>query len=148
VKLYWDASAFITMVENGGVLSERLGTLLEFAIDEEISIVTNELTLAELLVRPLREANEDRVYVYRDLIKAAGGIDVRSVSRDILLMTAQIRADHPTIKLPDAVHVATAETSGCEDFLSGDLRLPVRPSYQRIHLDLLSLDELIARSRG
>lgn len=145
VKLYWDTNAFITLVENGGAISDRLGELLERAFDEEISIVTSELTLAELLVRPLREDNAERVYVYRDLFEAAGNVDARSISRDVLLATAQIRADHPSVKLPDAIHIATAELARCSHFLSGDLRLPVRPAFNRVDLDITLLDQLLAQ---
>lgn len=145
MKCYWDANAFITLVENGGAISERLGELLERAFDEEITIVTSELTLAELLVRPLRDGNAERVYVYRDLLAATGTIDARPVSLDVLVATAQIRADHPSVKLPDAIHLATAEITRCMYFLSADLRLPVRPAFNRIDLELASLDQLLAQ---
>lgn len=145
VRLYWDANAFITLVENGGPVSERLGELLERAFDEEITIVTSELTLAELLVRPLREDNADRVYVYRDLLEAVGTIEALSISRDVLLATAQIRADHRSVRLPDAIHIATAEIARCSHFLSGDLRLPVRPAFNKVDLDIALLDQLLAQ---
>lgn len=144
MRLYWDANAFITLVENGGAISERLGELLERAFDQEIAIVTSELTLAELLVRPLREGNAERVYVYRDLLDAEGTVEALPVGRELLLSTAQIRADHPAVKLPDAIHIASAELSRCRYFLSADLRLPVRPAFNRVDLDLASLDQLLA----
>ena len=144
MRLYWDANAFITLVENGGAISERLGELLERAAGAEIAIVTSELTLAELLVRPLREGNAERVNVYRDLLAAAGTVETLPISRKLLISTAQIRADHPTAKLPDAIHIASAELSHCGHFLSADLRLPVRPAFNRVNLDLASLDQLLA----
>jgi hypothetical protein len=47
------------------------------------------------------------------------------------------------MKLPDAIHLATALDSKCGVFLSEDLRLPVPPYMKSIRLGSNSLDEII-----
>lgn len=44
------------------------------------------------------------------------------VSREILVEAARIRAG-TALKLPDAIHVATARMCGCEVFLTNDTRI-------------------------
>lgn len=139
MRLYWDTNTFIRMVETGDMVGQQLGRLLTRALGGRMSIVTSELTLAELLVEPLRRQDDELLDVYRDLFNAVGGIDVALVDRQVLLATAQIRADHERTKLPDAIHVATAELAACTHFVSADRRLPARPLLRRISLDVESL---------
>lgn len=144
MRLYWDANAFIRMVEDNDVVAQRLGDLLQHGLDGRISIVTSELTLPELIVEPLRRAADDLLDACRDLFEPGGGIDVAPVDRAILLDAAQIRADHHALKLPDAIHLATADRTACTHFLSGDRRLPPRPAFRRVGLDVHELG-LLAR---
>lgn len=127
------------MVETDDAVAQRLGSLLVRALDGRMSIVTSELTLAELLVEPLRQEDNELLDTYRDLFTSASGIDVAMVDRSVLMATAQIRADHERTKLPDAVHVATAELAACTHFISGDRRLPPRPLLRRVFLDVEAL---------
>lgn len=48
------------------------------------------------------------------------------VSRDVLLAAARLRAEIG-LKLPDAIHVATAQLTGCDQFLTNDARVPALP---------------------
>jgi len=45
------------------------------------------------------------------------------VSREVLIAAAHLRAD-ANLKLPDAIHVATAQLTGCEQFLTNDTHVP------------------------
>ncbi|TCK30697.1 putative nucleic acid-binding protein [Ancylobacter aquaticus] len=139
MRLYWDTNTFIRMVETGDIVGQQLGRLLTRALDGRASIVTSELTLAELLVEPLRRQDDELLDAYRDLFTAASRIDIAVVDRPVPLATAQIRADHAPTKLPDAIHVATAELAACTHFVSADRRLPPRPLLRRVSLDVESL---------
>ncbi len=113
MRLYWDTNTFIRMVEDDEAIARSLGDLFQRSLDGDISIITSELTLAELIVEPLRQAADDLLDTYRDLFNPGSGIEVGVVDRVILLAAAQIRADHRALKLPDAIHLATAERVAC-----------------------------------
>jgi predicted nucleic acid-binding protein len=130
------------MVEDDEAVARSLGALFQRSVGGRISIVTSELTLSELIVEPPRQAADDLLDTYRDLFNPGSGIEVGVVDRTILLAAAQIRADHRALKLPDAIHLATAERAACTHLLSGDRRLPPRPGFRRVDLDILELKML------
>lgn len=76
-----------------------------------VDAVTSELTLAEALVKPLEIGREDIAGLYADLIQNSGRLIVLPVDRSILVEAASYRA-RLGIKLPDAIHVATAVAAG------------------------------------
>jgi hypothetical protein len=47
------------------------------------------------------------------------------------------------VKLPDAIHVVTANSSGCRRILSNDTRLRLPVGYQRVVLDSASVFALV-----
>ena len=105
-RLYLDANIFIYAFENTDEKSERLRALIAATSSPRHRfLATSELTLAEIVVVPLRNGN-------RHLI-----------SRDVLWLAAVLRSENRELRLPDAIHLATAMLFGCDSFLSGDLRL-------------------------
>lgn len=147
LKVYWDTNVFIRMVESTDNISEQLNQVLDVAFAAGAPIVTSELTLAELLVDPLRAGDQLRIAAYRTLLEPGSFIEVQPVSRNVLEGAAEVRATWSTAKLPDAIHVATAEIAGCKVFLSSDRRLPAHSSLALTTPDHASLQELIARFR-
>lgn len=133
-KLYFDANVFIYAVEGSDDIAGRLRTLFELLGSNLDIAVTSELTLAEVLPKanPIRRRN------YLELILWSGLFNLYSVTRDVLMDTADYRkiaavssraASKPSAsmpKLPDAIHVVTAVRAGCGRMLSFDraLKLP------------------------
>ena len=77
-------------------------------------------SLAEALVKPCIDKRDDLQAVYKSTIAPAPCLDVPPVSREILIESARVRAQS-NLRLPDAVHMATARLSGCQVFLTNDL---------------------------
>ena len=119
-RTYLDVNVFIYALEaHPGYL--RLVTEIFQAIDHgQISAVTSELSLAEALVKPCIDKRDDLQAVYKSTIAPAPCLDVPPVSREILIESARVRAQS-NLRLPDAVHMATARLSGCQVFLTNDL---------------------------
>jgi predicted nucleic acid-binding protein len=63
--------------------------------------------------------------VPREADKFLNQVPVRFVDVDkgIMLMAADVRRSHGSLKLPDAIHIATAITMGCAAFISQDKKL-------------------------
>jgi predicted nucleic acid-binding protein len=100
------------------------------AIDKgQLSAVTSELTLAEVLVKPLADHNDDLCRLYETTLWTSRGLSVLPVTRAILRGAAQLRAS-TNVRLPDAIHLATANAAGCDSFLTNDQQLQSRTTLR------------------
>ena len=121
-KTYLDTNVFIYALEGYPAIRGAL-TELFIAIEEGTwPCVTSELTLAELLVKPFREADREGELRCRRVVCARVGLSVVPIGRDILVEAARLRA-RTHIGLADAIHLATARATGCELLLANDERL-------------------------
>lgn len=82
-------------------------------------MVTSELSLAEILVRPIKKANIFEQETYAKAITSTDSLIVVPVNRSILIEAAATRAN-TKLKLPDAIHAASAIATGCTTFLTND----------------------------
>ena len=81
--------------------------------------MTSELTVAEVLVKPKRDGNAKLEEAYRRFLLPTKSLRNSPVSREILEAAAGIRATS-ALKLPDAIHWATAMIKHCDSFLTND----------------------------
>lgn len=120
--IYLDTNVWIYAVESYPAFIKELIALFQ-SIDQGNQVaITSELSLAEVLVKPLQEQNEIRQEAYKRAIVNRNNVFVVPVLRELLIDAAQIRAD-TGLKLPDAIHVATSVRSQCTTFLTNDGRL-------------------------
>lgn len=134
--VYLDANVFIYAVEGFEKYASLCTAVLEAIGERKIQAVTSELTLAEVLVRPLRDKRKDIASVYENLIQSQFGLNVMPVTRDVLLAAAELRASS-TCRLPDAIHASTAKLRGCEFFFTADKMLKVPDPIRVVTLDEL-----------
>jgi predicted nucleic acid-binding protein len=137
--IYVDSNVFIYAVEGHPEIADPLEELLDLFRTKPGFAVTSELTLAEVLAR----ADVVRRRDYIDLIVESGVFRLCSISRDILVETAQYRRTMGMPKLLDSIHVVTAIHSGCRTILSADLRLKVPDGISLVDADSRSLSGLI-----
>lgn len=120
-SIYLDANVFIYLLEGYEEFSPILKKIFG-KIDNGISCaVTSELTLAETLVKPILDDNVRLQKIYEQTIQASSLLNVVPISREILMTAAQFRKN--TVRLPDAIHLATAYLSNCHIFLTNDKQL-------------------------
>lgn len=145
--VYLDTNFFIRAVEGTKETAAPAKKLIEVLRQLPAGLaVTSEITLAEVLapskrVDALSPGIKRRVYL--DLLLWSKFIELVPVSRRILIETADLRVVAP-LKLPDAVHLASAIQGGCRFFVSADndfKKLPV--GMQRINFGEESLSRLI-----
>lgn len=117
--VYLDANIFIYALEGYPQFQSRVTALLT-AIDQRgIEAVTSELTVAEVLVKPFRDQQAGQQAAYQRILQTAPAFRVVTISRDILVTAAQLRGRF-SVKLPDAIHAATAQQYRCSTFLTND----------------------------
>ena len=84
-----------------------------------MTAVSSELCVLECLVHPLRTAHAGRVRAFESFF-AASGFRTVPVTLKILRAGAQLRADVPALRTPDAIHAATSTDVGANVFLTND----------------------------
>jgi predicted nucleic acid-binding protein len=123
-RLYLDTNIIIYAFENTDEISERLRGLIAAASSPRHRfLATSELTLAEIVVVPLRKGDRRLIDIYESITIGNSFVHVGTVSREVLWLAAILRSRHRQLRLPDAIHIATAMLFGCDYFLTGDLRL-------------------------
>jgi predicted nucleic acid-binding protein len=124
-KVYLDANFFIYVLESVEPWARAAGEVLRALDRGELTAVTSELSLAECLVKPLELGLSEIADTYRSFLKDHRFLTIGPVTREILIEAARLRAVS-RIKLPDAIHAATALQKGCSSFLTNDDRLKIK----------------------
>ncbi|MGJ3265655.1 MAG: type II toxin-antitoxin system VapC family toxin [Salinarimonas sp.] len=135
-RVYLDANVLIELVERWDA---GLGRIVEDARAGRLLLVTSELTLAEVIVMPLRDGDAGLLAQYRDLFSQPELIACLPITRDVIERSGEIRATDGG-KLADAIHLATAEIGGCKVFLSSDRRIRPRAPMVRIGIERIADD--------
>jgi len=125
-RLYLDTNIVIALGEGKGEIADLLTELAERQQQNPTFLCTSEMTLAELLVIPYRDRNDELIARYEAWLVSGVFMEVGAVHRTVLRNAALLRSIHKTIKLPDALHIATAIGLGCTHMLTADTRLPSR----------------------
>lgn len=142
-RVYLDANVFVAAFESVGAHSDHAWWILHAIESGKIVGATSEMTLAEILVKPLETGATELAAGYESMIASSGGFEVRPVSRDILIKAAGLRAHRTSTKLPDAIHIATAQTSSCTFFVSDDHRLPLPDDMTLLPVNPFTLDDIL-----
>ena len=131
--VYLDTSAIIYSVERHEPYLTLLAPVWQQAEARQFVVACSELAVAETLVRPIRDGNEDLESAFRAVFTAA---DVRliPVTRQLWEDTARLRA-RTGLKIPDALHAATALRAGCALFITNDTDFRRVPELPAVVLD-------------
>jgi predicted nucleic acid-binding protein len=142
LRVYFDSCAIIEAFEKPTAIAAILLQYLDWTRRGEPKIVTSELSIAEVLDKPMRDADSRLAEFYDGFLRTTDVMEVVPISRSILVKAAELRASAYCSKLPDAIHVATASEANCKAFITNDGRVRV-PSAIRlvgyVEQDLLSL---------
>ncbi|MGH8453900.1 MAG: type II toxin-antitoxin system VapC family toxin [Nevskiales bacterium] len=137
--LYLDSNVFIYAFEaQAGPLRQAIGQLLRWVYEDQCTSGTSLITRAEVLVRPLRMRQTELADRYRRLLSGDGPVSIHGLDEQTVDQAAELRADYPVLKLPDALHIATAVQAGCDLYITGDQRLGAVAS----RIPVLTLDQL------
>ena len=133
-----DANCLIYVVE-GSNPARQEWLVREVFLNPGCATVIDSLTIAELLVKPLRELTSAEVMETRHAIEQMPRLSILPIDTALAVEAARIRAT-TGLKLPDAVHLAAAVAGGAQAFLTNDAGFKRASAF----LPVLILDELIA----
>jgi predicted nucleic acid-binding protein len=118
-QVYMDANCFIYSVEGIEPYYTVLKTLWEAVSNKKLTIATSELTLLEVLVKPLKIGDLDVAKDFRTILRQSPEVQMMPIKQNVLEEAAKLRAA-TSLRTPDAIHVATALAHRCQLFLTND----------------------------
>ena len=132
-NVYIDANIFIYLVEGHASVRSSLEAFADALDSRQLRGVTSELTIAEVLVKPIASTDKAYEQAYRALFSVGTLLKMVPNTRVVLERSAELRA---TIggKLADSIHAATADLNSCATFLSEDKRIKLPPQVRLICL--------------
>jgi predicted nucleic acid-binding protein len=105
-----DADVVIAFLDAGDDQHERAVQVLRPLLGAGTEVVIGASVYAEVMVRPLASATGAKVDEFIDAI----GATVLAVDRELARRAADLRARHRSLRLPDALSLATALMAGAE----------------------------------
>lgn len=148
-RVYLDANVFISAFESDDRISDAIWQMLDIAIIREgLHLFTSTLSLAEVLVRPLRADDAELEQDYRDFLSGDAPVTLIDIDRTILTAAARLRASsrlvgQPRLIIPDFIHAATAAHCNCTLVMTADLRFPLVGGARVVAPDVEVIADLI-----
>ncbi len=134
--IYLDTSPIIYAVEKIPPYDDLLRPLWKPREDTPPYFVGSELLLLEALVKPVEVGDSLLQQAFRNFLSARE-IKLVPISTSILETAVTLRATLK-LKIPDAIHAATALKTSCQTFITND------PIFRRVpNLSVILLDDLL-----
>ena len=134
--IYLDASCLIYSVERVEPYRTLLEPMWQQAQDGNLTIVSSPVLVVEALVKPLQVGNVEIEIQYRELF-ASNAVRLLEASYEVFEDAARLRAE-TGLKIPDALHAATALRADCALFITNDT------DFRRVRgLPIVVLDDLL-----
>jgi predicted nucleic acid-binding protein len=121
-----DADVVIAFLDAADDQHERAVSAFRPRLAADKEIVLSASVYAEIMVRPIARRTDATVDEFLDAINAT----VIAIDRPIAHLAAELRGRHRSLRLPDALSLATALASGAE-LLTLDSRLARIHQHER-----------------
>jgi predicted nucleic acid-binding protein len=118
-NIYFDNNCFIYNVDQVAPYDALLKEIWERARQGLCGLITSELTLTEVLVKPFKAQDLLLEQGFRDLLQGSTEVTLVPITIPILEQAARIRSAI-SIKTPDAIHAATGLAAACAQFITND----------------------------
>lgn len=118
MKIFWDTNLFIYLIEQTPKFHDQVVELRRAMLARGDILITSTLTLAELLVQPLRSGNRELADRYRGIF-LSGTLILVNLDPLVAERVAEIRARYP-VRTPDAIQLASASLHRADQFYTSD----------------------------
>jgi predicted nucleic acid-binding protein len=133
-RLLLDSNSIIYFVDNVAPYADVLEPLFRRVQAKLATMVVSVVSESETLLLPMRTHNAQALQEFEDLYSEEG-ISVVPVDRAIAREAAGVRADYPSLPLPDAMIVATAIHYGCDIIVGNDRKWKMIKDIPYLYLD-------------
>lgn len=118
-SVYLDAQCIIYSVERHPIYFPVVFPVWTAAQAGQLWIATSEMSILECLILPYRRNDTTLVAAFEQVF-ADPAVDLIPITPDILRGAARLRAAIARFRTPDAIHAATAITTGVALFATND----------------------------
>ncbi len=118
-KLYLDSNIIVYIVERHPRYYAVLLPVLQSARDGHAQLFSSQFSLLECLVLPLRGGNSALAADYHRMLLNSD-LTLVPITLEVLQVAATLRAQHVSLRTPDAIHWATARLLGVDSILTND----------------------------
>lgn len=128
---------FVYSLEMPSRLAALAKQVLDAVESSAVTAVTSEITIMELMVRPLQLGQTDIASGYETLLSNFPNLTIAELPRFATRKAAELRARHGLHAL-DALQISACIINGATAFITNDLRL-----RRVIELDMIILDDFL-----
>lgn len=121
-KIYFDTTPLIYFLDDEKPFSDKVANFIAEHQNEDDIFVTSTITDSEYLVFPYRNNDSQKILAYESFLKDFS-FRLLEPNRSITKKAAEIRANYPSVKGMDSIHLATSIINCCDIFLTNDIRL-------------------------
>ncbi|MCY3833719.1 MAG: hypothetical protein OXG85_11930 [Chloroflexi bacterium] len=89
-RLYVDSAPLIYYVEENPAYLDKMRTIIRIVDETDLVAYSSVLTLAEVLVMPLRQGDQGLVQAYQEILVAGDDYELVAVSPEIAVTVAEI----------------------------------------------------------
>lgn len=118
IRIYLDTCIVIYLIEKHPIYASRIEALINNLSDSILCF--SPLVRLESLVMPFRTNDSQLERLYEIFFKAQ---NLLTMPPEVFDQAARLRANFPSLKTPDALHLATAIFYNCDEFWTNDDRL-------------------------
>ncbi len=119
-RIFWDTNLFIYLFEGTGALATRTAELRRKMLARGDQLLTSALTLGEVLVKPMEQADAELCERYeRAILGTAVAVPFEIEAAKVY---AALRSDR-ALRAPDAMQLACAAVARVDLFITNDARL-------------------------
>ncbi len=125
--IYLDSCIVIYVVERHPLYATTIEARMQAVTNGTYSY--SPLVRMECLIKPLRNQDTVLQHLFDIFWQTQRMLNLPAAIYDL---AAKLRAGHPRLKTPDAIHLATAQHHGCAEFWTNDDRLAlIAPSLAK-----------------
>lgn len=132
-RVYFDVNPIIYFIEQNSSFFTAVTPIFEMLGRGEILAYTSEFSLAEILIKPIRDDLSDVIHAHKELLLDPQLFTLTKVTRETFLEAAQL-GGKSGMRIPDAIHVASALENHCQFFITNDQKIRSHGRMTVIHV--------------
>jgi predicted nucleic acid-binding protein len=133
-RVYFDVNPIIYFIEQNTQFAEAVTPVFEMIGDGSILAFTSELSLTEILIKPIRDNLNQVIQAHKELLLDPELFTLISPNQDTFLLAAEL-GGKLSMRTPDAIHMACAIQSKCKYFITNDKGLKSTADVTVVQLD-------------
>lgn len=127
-----DSNIFIYQFENNPKFTSHTNVVFKKLIDGSVYAVTSVISVTETLSYPLPDKIVKEI---EEAFKTTPNLNIAELNHEIAYEAASLRRKYKSLRLPDAVQLATALKSKAQTFVTNDKQLKV---FKELPITLLT----------